>query len=161
MGRTLLFWIAAATGTATLVTVGLSSDLFGRATPGPTRMQADSNQVAVVGGDTLRLAGRVVRLAGVEAPSRGDTCSGGSDCGGAATSALADLVRDRGVQCQLSGHDQLGRPFGECEANGVDLSRAIVASGWARARQDRPALADLELRARQEGAGLWADSVPR
>lgn len=161
MGRALLLWTAAATGTAALAMVGLSSDLFGRATPGPTRVQADSGQVAVVGGDTLRLAGRVVRLAGVEAPSRGDTCRGGADCGGAATSALAGLVQDRRVRCQLSGHDNLGRPFGECEANGVDLSRAIVASGWARARQDRPALADLELRARQNGAGLWAGAVAR
>ncbi len=152
----MLVWSGAALGTVALVMVGLSSDLFGRAPAGPEQLRADPGQVAVVGGDTLRLEGRVIRLAGVEAPNRGDTCSGGADCGGAATSALAGLVRDRRVECRLSGHDRLGRPFASCDANGMDLSSAIVASGWARAQQDRPGLADLELRARRQGAGLWA-----
>ena len=153
----MLLWTAAAGGTAALMMVGLSSDLFGRAQPGSELLRADPGQVAVVGGDTLRLAGKVIRLAGVEAPSRGDVCGTG-DCGGAATSALAGLVRDRRIECHLSGHDRMGRPYGACDANGMDLSSAIVASGWARAQQDRPALADLELRARRQGAGLWANA---
>ena len=152
----MLAWLGAAVGTAAVITVGLSSDLLGRAPPGPEQLRADPGQVAVVDGDTLRLGTQVIRLSGVEAPSRGDTCSGGSDCGGAATSALAGLVRDRRVECHLSGHDRQGRPYGACDANGVDLSSAIVASGWARAQHDRPGLADLELHARQRGAGLWA-----
>ena len=160
-GRALLAWTLAAAGTAALVMVGLSSDLFGRAPPGPERLLAEPGQVAVVDGDTLRLAGQVVRLDGVQAPSRGDTCRSGADCGGAATSALAGLVRDRKVECRLSGHDRLGRPYAACAANGRDLSSAIVASGWARASEARPALADLELRARQQGAGLWADVLRR
>lgn len=161
VGRAVLLWTAAAGGTAALVMVGVSSDLFGRAPPGPERLQADPGQVAVVGGDTLRLAGKVIRLAGVDAPGFGDTCGAGGDCGGAATSALAGLVRDRRVECHLSGHDRMGRPYGSCDANGTDLSSAIVASGWARAQQDRPALADLELRARKQGAGLWAKASLR
>lgn len=156
VGRTLLLGLVCAGATAAVVMGGLSSDLFGHAAPEPERVRADANQVAVVGGDTLRLDGRVVRLSGVEAPDRGDTCRGGQDCGGAATAALAGLVRDRRIECSLAGHDRLGRPFGNCSANGVDLSSAIVASGWARAREDRPTLATLELRARQHGAGLWA-----
>ena len=161
-GRAVLLWTAAAGGTAALVTIGLSSSLLGRAPPGPERLQADPGQVAVVGGDTLRLAGKVIRLSGVEAPNFGDTCGRGArDCGGAATTALAGLVRDRRVECRLSGHDDMGRPYAACDANGMDLSSAIVASGWARAQQDRPALADLELRARKQGAGLWANAAVR
>lgn len=160
VGRAVLLWTLAAGTSAALVTVGLSSDLFGRAPPAPERLHADPGQVAVVGGDTLRLAGKVIRLSGVEAPGFGDTCGNGAhDCGGAATSALAGLVRDRRVECHLSGHDDMGRPYGACAANGMDLSSAIVASGWARAQQDRPALADLELRARRQGAGLWANAA--
>ena len=156
VGRTLLLWVGGAVGTAALVMVGLSPDLFGRAQPGPDHVQADPDQTAVIDGETLRLDGRVVRLAGIEAPERGDICRGGKDCGGAATSVLAGLVRDRRVQCRLSGHDRLGRPYGACDANGTDLSRAIVAAGWARAQPETPGLADLELRARRQGAGLWA-----
>lgn len=155
-GRTALVWLGAALGSAALVMVGLSSDLFGRAPEGPDRLVASPGQVAVIDGDTLRLEGHVIRLVGVEAPNRGDRCGPAADCGGAATAALAGLVRDRQVECRLSGRDRLGRPFGACLANGVDLSRAIVASGWARAQEDRPGLANLELLARRQGAGLWA-----
>ena len=156
VGRAMLLWTGAGVGTAAIVILGLSSDLFGHGQPGPDHLQAEAGDVAVLDGDTLRLDGHVIRLAGVEAPVRGDTCRGGADCGGAATSALAGLVRDRQVKCRLSGHDRLGRPYGDCDANGTDLSRAIVAAGWARAQADAPALADLELRARKQGAGLWA-----
>lgn len=160
IGRTLLVGMGVAGVTSVVVMGALSSSLFGRASPEPEQLRADAGQVAVVGGDTLRLDGRVVRLSGVEAPDRGDTCRNGADCGGAASAELARLVRDRRVECRLSGHDRLGRPYGDCVANGVDLSSAIVASGWGRAREDRPGLANLELRARQHGAGLWATTAP-
>ncbi len=156
---TVFVWSASAIGMAAVATIGLSSDLFGREQPMPDHVQADADQVAVVDGETLRLDGHVIRLAGVQAPVRGDTCRDGADCGGAATAALASLVRDRRVECKLSGHDRLGRPFAACAADGTDLSRAIVASGWARAQPDTPPLADLELSARKHGAGLWATAA--
>lgn len=153
------FALAAATllGTAGLAVTLESSSLFGRATPPPSHVSADASDVAVIDGDTLKLDGHVIRLRGVEAPDRGDRCRGGLDCGGAATAALAGLVRDRRVECALGDRDGLGRPIAACLANGTDLSRAIVASGWARAQPGSPDLADLELRARRQRAGLWAD----
>lgn len=152
----MLAGMLAVLGTGGLVMVGLSSDLLGHASPGAERLSADPGKVAVIDGETLRIEGRVVRLGGVDAPTRGDLCRGGADCGGAATTALAGLVRDRRVECRLTGRDRLGRPFATCDAGGTDLSRAIVASGWARAQSGAPDLADLELRARRQGAGLWA-----
>ncbi|HEY0206983.1 MAG TPA: thermonuclease family protein [Acetobacteraceae bacterium] len=146
---------AAALAAAGGAVAGLSSELFGRTTPGPERMSAEAAAVTVVDGGTLRLGTQVVRLRGVDAPSRLDSCRGGQDCGGAAAAALAALVRGRRVDCRLTSRDGQGRPLGTCEANGADLSRAIVASGWARAGADGPGLADLELQARQRGAGLW------
>ena len=149
--------LAAAALAATGVTIGgLSSELFGRTTPTPERMSAEAAAVTVIDGETLRLGAQVVRLRGVDAPSRLDLCRGGPGCGGAAAAALAALVRDRRVDCRLTSRDRQGRPLGTCEANGADLSRAIVASGWARAGAGALGLADLELHARQRGAGLWA-----
>ncbi|HYZ64867.1 MAG TPA: thermonuclease family protein [Acetobacteraceae bacterium] len=159
--RTVLAGGLGVIGTGALVMLGLSTNLFGRAPPGPERVAAEPSQVAVIGGDTLRLDGQVIRLRGVEAPDRGDRCRGEMDCGGAATSVLAGLVRDRRVECRMTGHDGAGRPYATCEANGTDLSRAIVASGWARAQPGVPELADLELRARRQGAGLWAAAASR
>lgn len=146
----------AALSVAGLAMAGLSSDLFGRTTPGLERMSSEPAGVSVVDGETLRLGAQVVRLRGVDAPSRLDLCRGGRDCGGAATAALAALVRNRRVDCRLASRDRQGRPLATCEADGADLSRAIVASGWARAGAGSPDLADLELHARERGAGLWA-----
>ncbi len=154
--------LAATVGVVVAAAVGLtamSTDLFGRAAPPLTHLAADAQNIAVIDGDTLRLDGQVVRLRGVEAPDRGDRCRGELDCGGAATTALAGLVRGRRVECALADHDAAGRPYADCSANGTDLSRAIVASGWARAQPGAPELADLELRARRQRAGLWADAT--
>lgn len=156
LGRIVLAGMAAVVGTGVLVMVSISTDLFGRAPPGPDRLTAEPGTVAVIDGETLRLDGRVIRLGGVDAPTRGDMCRGGADCGGAATMALAGLVRDRRIECRLTGQDRMGWPLAICDANGTDLSRAIVASGWARAQPGAPGLADLELRARRQGSGLWA-----
>ena len=157
--RTVLAAVAGTLGVAVLTLAVLSSNLFGRATPAPAHIASEPGGTAVVDGDTLRLAGYVVRLRGVAAPDRGDHCRGDIDCGGAAASALASFVRGRRVECALADHDSVGRPYAACDANGTDLSRAIVASGWARALPGAPELADLELRARRQRAGLWAGSV--
>lgn len=151
--------MAGIVGTAALAMTAMSSNLLGRNAPPLTHVGAEAHNIAVIDGDTLRLDGHVVRLRGVEAPDRGDRCLGGMDCGGAATTALAGLVRGRRVECALKDHDAVGRPYADCNASGTDLSRAIVASGWARAQPGAPELADLELRARRQRAGLWADTA--
>ena len=156
--RALLIVTAFAGGAGALAAIGLPINLLRRAPPTPSTVSADAGRIAVIDGETLRLENQIVRLRGIEAPDRGDRCRGDLDCGGAATSALAGLVRGRRVECALDGHDQAGRPYAACEANGTDLSRAIVASGWARAMPGAPELADLELHARRQRFGLWADA---
>ncbi len=151
----MLAGMAVAIGTGAIGMMGASSDLFGRATPGPERITAAPGAVAVVDGDTLRLDGRVIRLRGIEAPPRGESC-GAVDCGGQATTSLAALVRDRQVECLLDGRDRMGRPLAACDVNGSDLSAAVVRSGWARAQPGAASLDTLEQDARQHRAGLWA-----
>jgi endonuclease YncB( thermonuclease family) len=91
-------------------------------------------QAAVVDGATLRVGDRVITLRGVDAP-RGQACRAGDatiDCGTASAAALANLVRDRVVECQLFGEDRRGRDQATCEAGGTELNRAQIADGWAR-----------------------------
>ena len=152
----LLAAAALTSGVALTALAGLPFPLFGRAASLPDRVSAAPGDTAVIDGATMRLAGQVVRLRGVDAPERGELCRGGLDCGGAATTALARLVRERPVACRLAGQDRQGRPFAACDAGDTNLNRAIVASGWARAGTEVPELAGLELRARQQGIGLWA-----
>lgn len=153
----LLAALAGSAIVAILMVFGLPWERFGHA-PAPTDLvAADAPQVAVVDGATLRLADRVVRLHGVLAPARGrvcrDTAGAGYDCGAAASSALAALVRDRRVTCRLGGADASGLAEGTCEAGDADLGRDLVAAGWARATD--PALLDAEASARAGRIGIW------
>jgi endonuclease YncB( thermonuclease family) len=130
---------------------------------------AAPGRTIVVDGDTLRMQNDVVRLDGVAAPARGDSCDQASraDCAAAAAAQLALLVRDHPVSCRVVGHDPLGRPSARCDVGSPtagpepadSLNQQIVASGWARAQAAdlRPA----ELAARASHRGLWAsDRVP-
>jgi|SRR5271165_5659693 len=153
------FGLMGAVCLAGLVLAVMSSDLFGRAPPPVGQVVADPTQIAVVDADTLRLNDRVVRLAGIAVPQRGETCHDGSgqdfDCGVAAANALAALVREAPVDCQLHGADGMGRALAVCEAGGRELNRALVDAGWARADRSSPALAAAESAARSSRRGLW------
>lgn len=137
---------------------GTSSPGPGAAAP-PEELKAQPSQVAVVDGGTLRLRDRVVRLSGVEPPSRGTACRGGDgtgqDCGAAATNALAALVRELPVVCRVTGADSQGRPYAVCQASGTELNQAVIAAGWGRADQAHPSLQRAEEAARAQGRGVW------
>lgn len=140
------------------------ADLFGRAPAMTGTLTVPSAQVAVVDGQTLRLGEAVVRLQGVAAPPRGTSClrpdNSRYDCGAAASEALGRLLRNDGVTCRLYGRDAAGFLQGLCEAQGRELNRTMVASGWARARSESPGFAaasfgDEEGQARAAHRGLW------
>ena len=105
------------------------------------------DDVAVMDGQTLRVAGHVVRLTGLTAPTT---------VAGTAALQLAALVRDQRVACQLDGAKAGGNPTARCEAGGTDLNRALVAEGWAEARADAPGLKQAEMVARERHLGVWA-----
>ena len=121
-----------------------------------------ASRLAVVDGDTLRLGDQVVRLAGITAPARGSVCHGSGqggaekgdfDCGAAAANALAMLVHGSAVDCTIRGHDDEGRPVGNCRAGNTGLSEALVLDGWARS--ETADLRETETAARAAGRGIW------
>lgn len=143
-----------------VVAVVLPSNLFGSA-PSDRQWHAPGATVRIVDGETIGLGDRVVRLAGVSAPARGDACrsSGGQgfDCGAAATAALTRLVGGRDVTCRIVGQDGFGRGLGDCDAAGAALNKALVVQGFARATNE--ALRIEEASARDASRGLWAHGV--
>jgi endonuclease YncB( thermonuclease family) len=150
-----------------MAAVGVSLAVLPRREAAPTppaeQLSAQPAQVAVVDGGTLRLRDRVVCLQGVESPPRGTTCGSrggsGEDCGAAATNALAALVREAQIVCRITGEDRLGRPYAICKAAGIELNRAVVAAGWARADHARPELQHDEEAARAGHLGVWASAA--
>jgi len=86
-----------------------------------------SGPARVVDGDTVVVAGTTVRLKGVDAAELG-TVRGEN----ARRAMLALVTKD--LTCHLTGEKTWGREVGYCmTANGIDINRAIVASGAALA----------------------------
>ena len=111
----------------------------------PTRIIAVPSRVAVLDGATLRVGETAIGLAGI------------ADARPEAARTLESIVRDRKVECQIRAPEEGGLPQGVCRAGGVDLSRALVESGWATARPSAPVLlVSAEQTARERHRGVWA-----
>lgn len=116
------------------------------------------NPVAI-DGDTLDFGGGRVRLFGIDAPERTQTCqraSGAWECGADATALLASLVEGQRVNCEQRDTDRFGRAVAVCTAGGMDLSDAMARAGFAVAleRFSTDYVAAVE-QARAARIGVW------
>ncbi|TVR09814.1 MAG: thermonuclease family protein [Salinarimonadaceae bacterium] len=115
----------------------------------------------VIDGDSLRIGDVEIRMADMDAPEMRQFCRyDGIDyrCGLEARHALERLVADVETFCAIREKDRYGRSVARCEAGGVDLGAAMVASGHAVAFGGYDAE---EERARAAGLGIWAGEFER
>ncbi len=140
--------------------IALPADLFG-GTQRQERVVSAPDQVRVLDGETLRVGERLLRLAGIAAPARGQLCRDNAgrifDCGAASAGALARLLGDRPIECRIEGRDRMGRELAVCRAGAEEVNASLVGAGYAA--PGHGANAALVLRAdaaRQSGLGLWA-----
>lgn len=123
-----------------------------------------SNGMAqAIDGDSLRLAGRELRLKGIDAPEFNQTCQrDGKEarCGREAHVALRKLLARAPVTCVGYEYDRYNRLLATCRSLGVDIAAAMVRSGMAVSYGDY--LVE-EAEARNAGNGLWAGTfdMPR
>lgn len=115
----------------------------------------------VVDGDGLELGGQRIRLWGIDAPERDQTCvlaQAPYPCGRAAADVLAVLVQGKAVRCETVETDRFGRTVARCFAGGNDLAAALVRQGWALdyRRYSDGFYAAEEAEARRGREGLWA-----
>ncbi len=115
----------------------------------------------VIDGDSVVVAGREMRLQGIDAPEGRQHCTrGGADwaCGEEARRHLQSLIGGRPLTCRADESDQHGRLLSVCEVagnviNGRSLNAAMVDDGFAvaygRYRSE-------EQRARSARRGLWS-----
>lgn len=118
--------------------------------------RSTSTDVRVVDGDSLRIGDRNIRLVGIDAPERAQTCRDGRNrewaCGTAATARLTELIARGPVTCTPKGHDRYGRTLAVCSSGAItDLGQALVREGYA----------DAEAEARAAGRGLWQGAFER
>jgi endonuclease YncB( thermonuclease family) len=114
----------------------------------------------VIDGDTIVVAGELVRLHGLDAPEldqtfwwRGERIA----CGMMALAALEALTAGIELRCQPVERDRHGRLVAKVFApDGVDIGRRLVLAGWALAyRQYSTDYVDAEAEARKARRGLW------
>lgn len=112
----------------------------------------------VVDGRTLDVAGRTVRLAGIDGPDPAQTCRWNGrtiPCGTIAGDALKDLITGAAVRCRIEGTDG-PHLIGTCTADGFDIGGNMVHTGWAVAGPGAPArYKNTEAKSRAAGRGLW------
>jgi endonuclease YncB( thermonuclease family) len=122
-------------------------------------------RAVAIAGDTLRVGGRLVRLAGIEAPERSQQCvrAGGKRwaCGVSAAQALSRLVRSRPVTCELAESEEAGRSQAACRVGATDLAAELVGKGHVFASQGSATHAALETKAREARTGIWRGPVER
>ena len=87
-----------------------------------------------IDGDTLDIGGVRVRLSGVDAPEKRQTCRTGANvwsCGGLAAAALRS--RSGEIRCERRGRDEYGSVVARCVEGGLDIGAWLVSEGWALA----------------------------
>lgn len=133
-----------------VITAGNPSTLTGRA--------------AVVDGDTIEIAGKRVRLNGIDAPESSQECEDARhfrySCGAEAAEALDKyLAKSRPVRCEFVEWDRYSRFVGNCfRANGDNVAAWLVENGHALdwPRHSNGAYASQQAKAKAAKRGLWA-----
>jgi endonuclease YncB( thermonuclease family) len=102
-------------------------------TDNDTVRSASKPRFQIVDGDTVRFGSQIVRLFGIEAPEKGQTCDDGRwHPGPLAKKALEDFIAGRPVNCRQIDYDaRNGRPVVQCYAGDDDLQAMMVSAGWA------------------------------
>lgn len=120
----------------------------------------EEGRFLAIDGDSLRKGEQEYRLHGIDAPELHQQCQDahGRDyaCGRAARDELKRLVTGQTLTCEISETDRYGRLVADCRADGTDINRAMVLSGWAIAyRRHGTSYAQEEAEARSARRGIW------
>jgi endonuclease YncB( thermonuclease family) len=110
-----------------------------------------------IDGDSLRVAGREIRLKGIDAPEISQYCKNrvGRDyaCGVEAKRWLNARLQRGAVSCRIEGHDRYGRMLGVCSRGDEVLNDAMVREGIA---VDFGGYRSAEAQAQRQMVGLWS-----
>ncbi|OUR79587.1 hypothetical protein A9Q83_04095 [Alphaproteobacteria bacterium 46_93_T64] len=110
---------------------------------------------------TLQIGAAKFRLQGIGAPKPGQICKNrigkNYDCGAIAATGLMDLTAGAVVDCRYLDKNLTQKSWARCFADGYDLSKGMVYTGWALPLiKDDPAFASVLNTAKTKKHGLWA-----
>ena len=134
--------------------------------PAETASGEVTGRATAFAGDTLRVAGTLVRLKGIEAPEARQPClkSNGRrwSCGLEAKDGLNRLVRGKTVTCSVSGAGVQGPPLASCATGDIDIAAEMVRIGLVFAETGLfRSFASEQDAAKAAKAGLWQGEAER
>jgi endonuclease YncB( thermonuclease family) len=128
----------------------------------PTSIAGVAGVADVRDGDSLVIEGKRVRLEGIDAPERDQSCMRDAKawaCGRAAQKHLARLIGNHAVKCSITKRDRFERLLGRCTAASRDINRTMVRDGMAVSFGGN--YRSEEAQARRERSGLWSSRFER
>ena len=119
----------------------------------------------IVDGDTIHLDGHKIRLLGIDTPEMKQYCQDKDGvpwpCGIRARDMLAGMLyAGEETQCQITGRDRYKRLLGRCFSNGLDVQKALIASGFGVAEYTDDYRKEERL-AKSQRLGMWAGTFER
>ena len=121
---------------------------------------ANSDQLIVTDGDTIRIGDERIRFSGIDAPEIKQTCIYQEiefKCGEFSKNLLIEKISNQQVNCIREGKDQYGRTLAECFVGKESLSSYLVREGYAFAYRNysNKFILDEEY-AQSKGNGMWS-----
>ena len=116
----------------------------------------------VIDGDTIHIGNNKIRLHGIDAPEKKQTCSFEGkewNCGQDATFFLSNLINKKSVSCRVNDIDQYKRLVAVCFIDNININQIMIISGWAIAYRyySNDFIKEEEI-AKQNKIGIWKGS---
>lgn len=126
----------------------------------PLKSQDLSGTATALDGDTIKLGEVRIRLHGIDAPEKKQTCSDAAGaeygCGEAATQRLAKILKSAMVECITKDIDRYDRVVAECYSDGMNINALLVGEGLAVAYTKYSSdYIEIEVEAKEARLGLW------
>ena len=132
----------------------------------PDRPVGPQGTLRVIDADTFDVGDTRVRLHGVDAPEKHQTCLDAEgaewDCGAWSIEQVRAYWEGRRATCETLDIDRYGRTVARCEVGGNDIGAMLVAGGMALAYRDYSTdYVVQEAHAQGARAGMWKGEFQR
>lgn len=125
----------------------------------PNDYPAVYGSVQVINADTLNMRNHYIRLYGIDAPEKNQSCANAQGrsyaCGKEAARWLQDWIQDGELECHVLKQDSKGNVVATCAYGQYDLGAALVSAGWAVSLPNNSIYRPYEIQAQEARRGMW------
>ncbi len=122
----------------------------------------------IIDGDTIKINSKKIRLYGIDAPEKKQTCkksylkignfffNKNYLCGHVSTNMLTKKINNQIIKCKIKDVDRYNRFIGECYKRNENLNSWLVSHGYAVAyrKYSKKYISD-EINAKNNKLGIW------